>query len=76
MEEQVRYVVLLYMADRFEGTLRASEEGEVWWADMENVFDRPFAAEDMRDTLRVFRENNLSEFFYRKDGDTWRWELK
>lgn len=76
VEEQVRYAVLLYMTDRFEGTLRVSEEGEVWWADMETVFDRPFAAEDMRDTLRVFRENDLSEFFYRKDGDAWLRELK
>ena len=30
-ENQCRYVVLLYKATRFDGNLRSSAEGEVWW---------------------------------------------
>ena len=31
-DDGVRHVVLLYRAEQFTGTLRSSDEGEVWWA--------------------------------------------
>ncbi len=70
-----RYVVLLYRTERFFGTLRSSDEGEIWWEEIENL-PNLHLAEDMMDMLRVFREDGLSEFFYRKDGDGWGYELK
>ena len=33
-EDGVRHVVLLYRAEQFTGTLRSSDEGEVWWAEL------------------------------------------
>lgn len=33
-EGGVRHVVLLYRAEQFTGTLRSSDEGEVWWAEL------------------------------------------
>ena len=57
-------------------TLRSSREGEVWWEDRENLPNLRLAATDKMDVLRVFEEDNLSEFFYRQVGDKWVYELK
>ena len=73
--EDMRYVVLLYRADRFSGTLHSSEEGDVRWA---SLCDLPKLrlANDMELMLRVFLEDDLSEFYYRQDGSEWIPELK
>lgn len=34
------------------------------------------ASSDMLDLLRVFEEDDLSELFYRQDGEDWTYELK
>ena len=75
-ENGLRYVVLFYKTEQFEGTLQSSDEGEVWWEDIDNLPNLSLATEDMKDMLRVFVEDNLSEFFYRQDGDKWIYELK
>ncbi len=31
---------------------------------------------DMQDMIRVFTEDDFSEFFYRQDGDRWVYDLK
>ncbi len=69
-----RYVVLLYTAERFTGTLRSSEEGEVRWVPLADL-PKLRLANDMDKLLEVFLREDLSEFFYRrKDGD-WSTEL-
>ena len=75
-DENGRYVVLLYRADRFEGRLRSSEEGEVFWTPMTDLPGLRLSL-DMPDMVRVFTEEGLSEFFYfqREDG-TWGIQLK
>ena len=75
-ENGLRYVVLFYKTEQFEGTLQSSDKGEVWWEDIDNLPNLSLATEDMKDMLRVFVEDNLSEFFYRQDGDKWIYELK
>ena len=66
----MRHVVLLYRAEQFTGMLRSSDEGEVWWAELD------LASSDMLDLLRVFEEDDLSELFYRQNGEDWTYELK
>ena len=75
-EDGVRHVVLLYRADQFTGTLRSSDEGEVWWAELADLPSLDLASSDMLDLLRVFEEDYLSEFFYRRNGENWTYELK
>ncbi len=70
-----RYIVLLYRADRFSGTLHSSEEGEVWWEALED-FPKRKLANDMETMLRVFLEDDISEFYYRHKEDMWIPELK
>ena len=74
-EGQCRYVVFFYKATRFEGELRSSEEGKVWWEELANLPDLNLSL-DMIDMLRVFMEDSLSEFFYYQKGDQWEHDLK
>ena len=74
-DEGCRYVVLLYRAERFTGTLRASEEGEVRWEELKTL-PQLALAQDMDKLLRVFLEEDIGEFFYRPEGRDWRAELR
>ena len=74
-ENQCRYVVLFYKATRFEGDLHSSEEGEVWWEEVDHLPNLNLSL-DMNDMLRVFMEDELSEFFYHQNGNKWTYDLK
>ena len=64
--EGERYVVFLYRADRFHGTLRSSRKGEVFWIPREKLPEYPLVP-DFSDMVRVFEEPGLNEFFYTND---------
>ena len=74
-ENDCRYVVLFYKTSNFEGELVSSEEGEVWWEDIDNLSNLNLSL-DMNDMLRVFMEDKLSEFYYYKKSGKWQYELK
>ena len=74
-ENQCRFVVLLYKATCFDGELRSSHEGWVWWEDIADLPKLKLSL-DMRDMLRVFTEEALSEFFYYQEGSAWKYDLK
>ena len=38
VEDGIRYVVLFYKTEKFDGELISSEEGEVWWEDLKEFF--------------------------------------
>lgn len=70
-----RYVVLLYKTNQFSGTLKSSEEGDVFWVRKEEFAGKKLA-DDMDALLRVFLDDSLSEFRYEiKDGE-WEYWLK
>ena len=74
-ESGCRYVVLFYKTTHFEGELVSSEEGKVWWEEIDNLPNLNLSL-DMKDMLRVFTEDDLSEFiYYQKDGK-WLYDLK
>lgn len=75
MEDGIRYVVLFYKTEKFEGDLISSEEGEVWWEDLKELPNLDLSL-DMVDMLRIFLEEDLSEFFYYQDGENWKYDLK
>jgi 8-oxo-dGTP diphosphatase len=67
-DEGERYVVFLYKADKFSGELRSSSEGRVFWIKRRELEKYDLAA-DFADLVRVFEEDELSEFFcYEEDG--------
>lgn len=66
----VRHVVLLYKTNEFEGDLHSSEEGRVWWMPLA---DLPTAslADNFKNMLQVFLNDDLSEHTFRLEGDQW-----
>ena len=75
VEDGIRYVVLFCKTEKFEGDLISSEEGKVWWEDLKELPNRDLSL-DMEDMLRIFLEEDLSEFFYYQDGEVWKYDLK
>ena len=61
-DEGERYIVFLYKADRFSGTLSSSAEGRVFWIKREDIESYPLAM-DFADLVKVFEDDSLSEFF-------------
>lgn len=75
VENDCRYVVMFYKTNKFSGNLKSSNEGKVWWEDIDNLPNLKLS-NDMSDMLRVFIEDDLSEFFYYKNGEKWEYILK
>lgn len=75
-EDGTRYVVLLYRAEQSSGTLRSSDEGEVWWEELTDLPSLSLPTTDRIELLRVFEEENFREFFYRSKGTGWTYELR
>ena len=69
-----RYVVLFYKTDRFSGTLRSSEEGEVFWIPRHTLREYTLA-DDFPDMVKVMEEENLSEFYYYTEDGQWKHRL-
>ena len=74
-ENECRYVVLFYKATRFEGELVSSAEGKVWWEEIDNLLNLNLSL-DMKDMIRVFTEDDISEFFYYQKDGKWLYDLK
>ena len=65
-----RYVVLFYKTNRFSGTLKSSDEGEVFWIPR-HTLSQYVLADDFEDMVRIFETETLSEFYYyRENGET------
>ncbi|MFD0845294.1 8-oxo-dGTP diphosphatase [Streptococcus saliviloxodontae] len=64
-KDNERYLVFLYTATEYSGSLVSSDEGEVLWVHPDN-FNKMTLAYDLLNLLRVFEENELNELFYRE----------
>ena len=70
----VRYMVLFYRTNSFEGELTESIEGPTFWLEP-NRFQEYQVAPDFLEMYQVFCSETLSEFFYQKKGDEWSIQL-
>ncbi len=70
-----RYMVFFYKTDKFKGELKSSDEGEVFWVPWDKLLTSDLSL-DMRDMLKVFLDDNLSEFYYYLKNGEWAYELK
>lgn len=72
-----RYLVLFYKTDKFNGEIRASNEGEIFGMKLDELMSMgDHLSLDMKDMIKVFTNDDLSEFFYYKDKDQWKYKLK
>lgn len=70
-----RYLVFLFKTDKFEGTLRSSDEGQVRWVQRDEL-RKLQTVPDFRELMEVFDREDLTEFLYVPDGDSWKVELR
>ena len=65
-----RYVVFFFRASQYRGTLKSSNEGEVFWVSRDSLSGRR-TVPDLEEMLKVFETPELNEFYYYQDGDGW-----
>ena len=70
-----RYMVLFYKTDKFEGKLKSSDEGEVYWLELQEMA-KTNLADRMDKVLEVFLNENISEYFFYKENEVWHEVLK
>lgn len=68
-----RYLVFLYKATNFSGTLRSTEEGEVRWVKKDDL-PKMDLAYDLLEILKVMDDPELSEFFYTEKDSEGEWD--
>ena len=69
-----RYVVFFYKTNRFTGELRSSDEGKVFWIPRKDL-EKYTLVDDFLDMVKVFENDDLSEFYYYTDNDQWNLKL-
>ena len=65
-----RYVVLFYKTDKFSGSIKSSDEGEIFWLTLDELSKRKLA-NGMDEMLRVFLDDDISEMCYHKENGQW-----
>ncbi len=73
--EQGRYLVFLFCADRFEGELTSSEEGEMRWIKATEL-SKIDTVDDFAELLQIMLDDNFNEFQYVVEGGEWKVVLK
>lgn len=70
-----RYMVLFYKTDKFEGKIKSSDEGEVYWLSLKEMI-KANLADRMDKVLEVFLNEDISEYFFYKENGVWQEVLK
>lgn len=68
-EDGKRYIVFLYIADRFTGELKASNEGEVFWYPLSALAKSDKLIDGFAEMLPVFTNHTISETYYERIAD-------
>lgn len=74
LEDGTRYLVLLYKTNQFEGELKSSTEGKVFWLDRREI-DSANLIWNMRELLQIFETDDFSEFFFQIQNGTYEGQL-
>lgn len=64
-----RYIVFLYVTNRYSGELRASNEGEVFWYPLAKLTSSGKLIDGFEEMLAVFTKSDVSEVYYERHGD-------
>lgn len=70
-----RYVVFLFKAEQYTGSLRSSDEGQMEWVPRAKL-PRMNTVADFAELLAVIESPDLTEFQYLVDGNDWRVAIK
>ncbi len=70
-----RYLVFLFLADRFSGELRASSEGEMVWVPRDRLGAYP-CVEDLAILLEMMEDPGKQEFQYILEEGSWKAHIR
>ncbi len=70
-----RYVVLCYKTNSFEGKIKSSDEGQIFWTSLDDLASFKLA-EGMELMLKLFTEECFTEYFFYKENGDWMEVLK
>ena len=70
-----RYIVFLFRADKYEGELISSDEGDMHWIRKEELSGVNLVS-DFNELLEVILNDNLNEFQYVVEDKEWKMILK
>lgn len=73
-KQDERYVVLFFKTNHFKGTLKSSNEGDVFWIKKEELKQYQLA-DDFLEMFSVFESDVVSEFYYYKEQNNWQKKL-
>ena len=74
-EDGARYVVLLYRAGTYSGTLTSSDEGEVSWVPRASL-DELETAGGFLDMVRLIETDGITEQYFRIENGDWTGEFR
>ena len=69
LKDGKRYIVFLYIADKFTGELKASNEGEIFWYPLSELAKSDKLIDGFGEMLPVFTNNEISEIYYERIAD-------
>ena len=69
--EDYRYLVFFFRTDTFSGTLKSSNEGEVFWIEKDNLHNYQLA-DGFAGMYEVFEQEELSENYYWLENNQWK----
>ena len=64
-----RYIVFLYVADKYSGEIKSSNEGNVFWYSLSELRASGKLIDGFEEMLNVFTDENISEVYYQRIGD-------
>lgn len=69
-----RYIVFLYKTNCYQGEIKSSKEGKIFWIKAEDLSKYELAA-DFLELYKVFVDDSFSEFKYEKSNEKWKINL-
>lgn len=73
IEENRRYIVLCYKTDKFEGEIRSSDEGEIYWMPLSVMQQsKEKLASSMESMLGLFTDDSVSEEYAWLENGEWK----
>ena len=73
-QDGTRYIVLLYKTVQFEGELKSSEEGRVFWLDRSEIGNANLIW-NMKELMQIFETDSFSEFFFKIENGRYEGKL-
>lgn len=74
-DNSYRYIVIFYKTNTFDGELKSSYEGKVFWINRKEI-NNYVVADGFMEMLEVFENDNLSENYHWLEDGVWKVQNK